>query len=89
MQIIFRKIIFPEVIALDKKDRIAPHETFELHEILSFKNVCATKAATMSGFVKDPELKAMLNEDFARGQGHISELQELLQASEYAPGNIQ
>jgi similar to spore coat protein len=63
---------------------IAPHETFELHEILTFKNVCATKSATMAGLVKDPELKAMLQQDFTNSQGHIRELQSLIQRSEFA-----
>lgn len=61
---------------------IAPHETFELHEILTFKNVCATKSATMVGFVDNEELKTMLQQDFATAQEHIKELRELIQSSQ-------
>jgi similar to spore coat protein len=61
---------------------IAPHETFEVHEILTFKNVCATKSATMSGLAKDEELKELLRNDFSVSQGHIRELQGLLQQSD-------
>lgn len=64
--------------------RIATHETFELHELLTFKNVCATKSATMSGLVKDEELKTMMEQDFSTAQGHIRELQSLIQSSEFA-----
>lgn len=64
--------------------RIAPHETFELHELLTFKNVCATKSATMSALVKDEELKSMLQQDFSMSQGHIRDLQGLIQTSEFA-----
>ena len=69
----------------DKKG-IAPHEAFELHELLTFKNVCATKSATMSGLVKDEELKTMLQQDFTLSQGHIMELQNLMQESTWAVG---
>jgi len=62
--------------------KIAPHETFEIHEILTFKNVCATKASAMVRFVKDEELRTLLEEDFAAGQEHIKELQELLRSSQ-------
>ncbi len=63
---------------------IAPHETFELHELLTFKNVCATKSVTMAGLVKDEELKTMLQNDFTVTQGQIKELQNLIQSSELA-----
>ncbi|MCX8130959.1 MAG: spore coat protein [Clostridia bacterium] len=63
-------------------NRIAPHETFELHELLTFKNVCATKSATMAGLVKDQELKSLLQTDFTAAQGHIRELQGLIQQSD-------
>jgi similar to spore coat protein len=62
--------------------RIAPHETFELHELLTFKNVCATKSSAMVGLVKDEELKTLMQQDFANSQGQIKELQDLIQSSE-------
>ncbi len=58
---------------------IAPHEVMELHELLTFKNLCATKSATMAGLVKDEELKGMLQQDFTASQSHIKELQTLMQ----------
>lgn len=66
-----------------KGKSIAPHETFELHELLTFKNVCATKSATMSALVNDPDLKNMLQQDLSLSQGHIRELQNLIQKSEF------
>jgi similar to spore coat protein len=65
---------------------IAPHEAFELHELLTFKNVCATKSATMAGLVKDEELKSIMQQDFSVSQGHIRELQNLMQGSTWAVG---
>lgn len=64
----------------DKK--IAPHETFDIHEILTFKNICATKASALIRFVQDEELKTMLEKDFVTGQEQIKELQDLLKSSQ-------
>ena len=47
---------------------ISPHEALELHELLTFKNVCATKSAAMAALVKDTELKSLLEEDLTKGQ---------------------
>lgn len=63
---------------------ISPHETFELHELISFKNVCATKTATMAGLVHDDELKSILKQDVSMSQSQIRELQDLLKTSTYA-----
>lgn len=54
------------------------HETMELHELLTFKNLCLTKAKMMSGLVQDEELKALLLEDAAAGSEHIIDLQKYL-----------
>lgn len=58
---------------------IAPHESIELHEILSFKNICLTKSLTMSPLVSDNELKAILQQDVAVNERHIKELRGLLE----------
>lgn len=63
---------------------IAPHESFELHEILTFKNVCLTKSTTMSSLVSDQKLKAILQQDITTTQGQIRELQTLMQQSNMA-----
>lgn len=62
--------------------KTAPHETFDLHELLSFKNVCATKSSAMSGFVTDEELKTLMQQDFTNSQIQIKELMYLLKSSE-------
>jgi len=54
------------------------HETLDLHELLSFKNLCLTKATTMSVLAQDPELKAIMSEDVATGTQHIQQLQQFL-----------
>lgn len=64
------------------KGKISPHETFELHEILTFKNVCATKSATMVRLVKDDDLTSLFQQDLAASQEQIQELKDLIQSSE-------
>ena len=54
------------------------HETLDLHELLTFKNLCLTKASTMSVLVQDPELKTIMSEDVVNGTKHIQQLQEFL-----------
>lgn len=65
---------------------IAPHEALELHELLTFKNICATKSATMAALVKDDELKSILQQDFTMGKEHIKELQDLMVGASTAFG---
>ncbi len=60
-------------------NKLGVHEALELHEIISFKSLCATKASTMSGLVSDPQLKAMLSQDVKLSKKHISDLQGLIQ----------
>ncbi|MGJ7921125.1 hypothetical protein [Neobacillus sp. LXY-4] len=57
---------------------LALHETLEIHELLSFKNICLTKSTTMSALAQDEELKAILENDVATGTAHIHQLQQFL-----------
>ncbi len=54
------------------------HETLELHELLTFKSLCLTKATTMGALAQDEELKALLANDAASGSRHILQLQKFL-----------
>lgn len=60
-------------------NEIAPHEAFEVHELLGFKNVCLTKSVTMSPMVSDAGLKALLQEDITTGKRQITELKGLIE----------
>jgi similar to spore coat protein len=56
------------------EQRITPNETLQLHELLTFKNLCLTKSFTMSSLVTDIELKLILKHDVEITEGHIKEL---------------
>jgi similar to spore coat protein len=63
--------------------KIAPHEAFEIHELLTFKNICATKSSAMAIMVKDEDLKTLMQNDFNNSQDHIRELSELLKSANF------
>lgn len=56
----------------------ALHETMELHELLTFKNVCMTKSMTMQALVSDQRLNQLLETCAQTDKKHISDLQGLL-----------
>ncbi|MFE8699386.1 hypothetical protein ACFYKX_01985 [Cytobacillus sp. FJAT-54145] len=54
------------------------HETLEINEILTFKNLCLTKSTMMTGLAQDPELKQILSTDADNSARFIKTLQEFL-----------
>lgn len=63
------------------KQCVAPHETIQLHELLTFKNLCLTKSVTMSPLVSDSKLKLILQQDASTNHQHIKELRDLMEKS--------
>ncbi|KAB3529191.1 spore coat protein [Alkaliphilus serpentinus] len=61
---------------------MAPREAFEIHELLTHKNIACTKSSVMAALVKDEALKEILQQDFKMGQNHIRDLRNLLLKSE-------
>jgi similar to spore coat protein len=60
-------------------EKLGIHETMELHELLTFKTLCATKSSTMGALVTDNQLKTLLQQDTRLSKQHISELQSILE----------
>ncbi|WP_163972193.1 hypothetical protein [Oceanobacillus halotolerans] len=58
--------------------KLALHERLELHEILTFRNLSLTKAATMHGLVGCEELKEILATHVTEGKQHVENLNNLL-----------
>lgn len=73
---------------MNTNNRIAPHETFDIHELLVLRTVAATKSSAMAKLIKDEDLKEILQQDFSSTQEHIRELKSLLQSSVLAPSDI-
>ncbi|UOE96227.1 MULTISPECIES: hypothetical protein [Bacillaceae] len=57
---------------------MAIHETVEVHELVTFKSLCLTKAATMQALVTDQELKNLMAQDIQMTTKHIQDLQHYL-----------
>jgi similar to spore coat protein len=57
---------------------LAMHETLEVHELLTFKQLCLTKATLMGAFIQDEELRTIFDHDVTLGQQHIQQLQQFL-----------
>lgn len=60
-------------------NKLAIHETLEIHEILTLKQSAILKSYAMKSLVDDKDLKQILNTDIRRSEREIKELQELLE----------
>jgi similar to spore coat protein len=60
---------------------ISIRETLDIHELLMFKVLIATKAITMNMLVKDEQLKDILQQDIISLKEHIRELKNLIKNS--------
>ncbi|MDB4868721.1 MAG: hypothetical protein JWR03_3054 [Cohnella sp.] len=58
---------------------LAVHETMELHELLTFKSVCATKSKAMQTMVTDDDLKLLMQRDVEQSRDALSAMQGFLQ----------
>jgi similar to spore coat protein len=54
------------------------HETLEIHELLTFKNLCLTKSTAMSALAQDDELKQLLTHTSEIDRDNIQTLQGFL-----------
>ncbi len=68
---------------MERQKALAPHEALELHELITFKNICATKSSAMAALVKDEELREIMQQDFRFSQEYIRELSDLLKQSQF------
>jgi similar to spore coat protein len=59
-------------------NRLAMHETLDLHELINMKVVSASKFSSMSTMVSDPSLRNMLQQDVQMCTQHVQQLSNLL-----------
>nr|WP_035664527.1 hypothetical protein [Halalkalibacter akibai] len=55
------------------------HESLELHELLTFKNLCLTKATTMKAIVNCEQLQSLMEQDIQNSTQAIQQYQSLMQ----------
>lgn len=54
------------------------HETLEIHELLTFKNLCLTKSTAMTALAQDEELKQILQYTSQIDRANIETLKSFL-----------
>ena len=59
-------------------DKLALHETLELHEVLTVKQSCLVKSYALQSLVEDDTLKMILDNDVSSSEKAIKELRKLL-----------
>lgn len=57
---------------------LALHETLDVHELITAKNLALTKAFMMNKLAVDQELKTMLEAEVTAATNHIEQLQQLI-----------
>ncbi|AFC27676.1 YraG [Paenibacillus mucilaginosus 3016] len=66
------------------QNRLAPHESLEVHELLNFKTLCLAKSKMMQGLVFDQELRALMQKDVEQSIQAIKALQSLYTKAPFA-----
>ncbi|ANF94812.1 hypothetical protein [Paenibacillus bovis] len=59
--------------------QLATHEMLEVHELLTFKTSCVTKAVAMRELVKDDKLRQIMDEDVQDSIKAIEDLKSILE----------
>ncbi len=63
---------------MDNKMGVAPHELFELHEILAAEVTAAQKMQANLAVVKDPELRSFMEDAITARQRRTNKIQQLM-----------
>lgn len=59
--------------------RLANHESLDLHEVINFKTLCIAKSKLMQGLVFDDDLRALMKKDVEQSIKELEELQVVYQ----------
>ncbi|MDF2558127.1 MAG: spore gernimation protein GerQ [Bacillales bacterium] len=58
-----------------ENQKLADHESLDLHEIINFKTLCLAKSKLMQGLVFDHDLRALMQKDVEQSMQALGELQ--------------
>ena len=59
--------------------KLADHESLDLHEVINFKTLCLAKSKLMQGLVFDQDLRALMQKDVEQSMQALKELQGIYQ----------
>lgn len=57
--------------------KLADHESLDLHEVINFKTLCLAKSKLMQGLVFDDDLRALMQKDVEQSMQALGELQSI------------
>lgn len=57
--------------------KLADHESLDLHEVINFKTLCLAKSKLMQGLVFDDDLRALMQKDVEQSMQALGELQAI------------
>ncbi|MGC3790181.1 spore gernimation protein GerQ [Priestia aryabhattai] len=63
--------------------KLADHESLDLHEVINFKTLCIAKSKLMQGLVFDDDLRALMKKDVEQSIQALEELQAVYQRAPF------
>ncbi|MET3689681.1 hypothetical protein ABIC37_005231 [Priestia megaterium] len=63
--------------------KLADHESLDLHEVINFKTLCLAKSKLMQGLVFDDDLRALMKKDVEQSIQSLEELQAIYQRAPF------
>ncbi|MGG1069032.1 spore gernimation protein GerQ [Priestia megaterium] len=63
--------------------KLADHESLDLHEVINFKTLCLAKSKLMQGLVFDDDLRALMKKDVEQSIQALGELQAVYQRAPF------
>ncbi|PLS16067.1 spore gernimation protein GerQ [Bacillus sp. M6-12] len=63
--------------------KLAAHESLDLHEVINFKTLCLAKSKLMQGLVFDNDLRALMQKDVDQSKQALGELQKIYERAPF------
>jgi similar to spore coat protein len=65
------------------QQKLAAHESLDLHEAINFKTLCIAKSKLMQGLVFDDDLRNLMKKDVEQSILDLTELQSLYERAPF------
>jgi len=65
------------------QQKLAAHESLDLHEAINFKTLCIAKSKLMQGLVFDDDLRNLMKKDVEQSIQDLTELQSLYERAPF------
>ncbi|MFE1243808.1 spore gernimation protein GerQ [Fictibacillus sp. NPDC058756] len=65
------------------QQKLAAHESLDLHEAINFKTLCIAKSKLMQGLVFDDDLRNLMKKDVKQSIQDLTELQSLYERAPF------